>query len=408
MTTTAEATTADSVRTIDPSRSGISPWKKFKARPEDWFDQDEIARSRQYVKPLRIANILRIALNVVVDLAVIRTHAMPNLLHHLGLHNWVLEVFVVAATMMVVGLLENTGFSWWRSMVYDKKWEFSTMTVKTFVTDLLKGIGLGAVLNGVIFVLLWGIIRSTDLWWLFGWAALSAVSVGYAIVYLKLISPMFNKFKTLEDEELHAELLAVAHGVGADLKKVEVQDASKRDTRSNAYVGGLGKTRRMVLFDNMLEWPKDEVRWVCAHEIGHWRRKHLLRMIPVVLALQLIDFVVLKLVFTNDAVLRFAGVKALGDPGAIPLFFFLFALPGLATGLIVAWVSRAHERDADLFGLEAVPDPEAAKASFKHLATDSLADLSPSLWKRLTHSHPEMAERMAMIDEWDRRQKASA
>jgi STE24 endopeptidase len=382
---------------------GISPWKSFKANPEDYFDKEEIARSRRYVKPLRIANVLRIAVNLAVDLAVIRTHAMPRLLNRLDLNNWVLEVFVVAAALLVIGLVVNTGFSWWQSMVYDKKWEFSTMTPATFFGDLGKSIGLGLVLNGIVFVLLWWIIRGTDLWWLFGWAALSAVSVGYAIVYLKLISPMFNKFKTLEDEELHADLLAVAHGVGADVSKVEVQDASKRDKRSNAYVGGLGRTRRMVLFDNMLEWPKDEVRWVCAHEIGHWRRKHLLRMIPAVLALQLVDFIALKLIFTNDAVLRFAGVKALGDPGAIPLFMFVFALPGLVTGLAVAWVSRAHERDADLFGLEAVPDPEAAKASFKHLATDSLADLTPSLWKRLNHSHPEVAERLAMIEEWDRR-----
>jgi STE24 endopeptidase len=396
-------TTAPATRTINPSRSGISPWKAFKADPSDWFGEEEIAKAKRYVTPLRYVNIAKLALNFVVDLTVIRTHAMPNLLHHLNVNNWFVEVVLVMAVITAIGVVINTPFSWWQSMVHDKKWEFSTMTVGTFWSDFAKQLSIGLVINGVLVGVLWSIIRGTEYWWLFGWGAISLIQVGFAIVYPRVIAPLFNKFKPLDDVELHESILEVARSVGADIEKVEIEDMSKRDTRKNAYVGGAGKTRRMVVADTMLEWPHDEVRWVCGHEIGHWRLKHLLRFAAYIVALSLLDFIALKLLFSSDRVLHFAGVKALGDPGAVPLFFFAFALPNLVTGPIGMYFSRVHERQADLFGLEAVPDPDAATRAFRKMGTENLADLSPSLWKRLTHSHPEVPERLAMVQEWGRR-----
>lgn len=393
------------VRTIEPARAGITPWRAFKADPTEWFDPEEIAKAKRYVKPLRRVGRIQRALTVLVDVVIIGTHAMPNMLDRLGFNNWVLDVFAVIAVTTVASLAIGVGFDWWQSMVYDKKWDFSTMTAKTFFADLAKGLTLGLVLNALLTMVIWTLIRGTELWWLWAWVAVSVIQVGFAIVYPRVIAPMFNKFTQLDDEALHAEILRVAHGVGADIEKVEIEDASKRDTRKNAYVGGAGKTRRMVLFDTMLEWPKEQIVWVCAHEIGHWRRKHILRFIPFVLALLFIDFAVLRLLLTSEWILDFAGVESLRDPGAIPLFYFVFALPGLVTGLASAYMSRVHERDADLFGLEAVPDPDSAMTAMRKLYTESLSDLTPSLWKRLNHSHPPVAERLAMISEWGSRQQ---
>lgn len=393
------------VRTIDPARSGISPWRAFKTDPRQWFGEDEIAKAKRYTKPLKIARVMQVTLTLVIDVAIIASKAIPNLLDDLGWNNWVLEVLVVMAVLTAVGLVESVGFDWWQSMVYDKRWDFSTMSVGTFFGDLAKNLVIGAILNGLVFVLLWWIIRSTQLWWIVGWAALAVLQVGFALLAPRIILPLFNKFTRIEDEDLHADIISVAHSVGADIDKVEVSDASKRDVRKNAFVAGAGKTRRMVLFDTMLEWPRAEVRWVCAHEIGHWRRKHIMRIIPIILALLFVDFAVLKLIVENKSVLDFAGVDSVGDPGAIPMFFFLFAIPGLVTGLVGSYFQRVHERDADLFGLEAVPDAESAHAAMRKLYTESLSDLAPSLWRRLNHSHPPVAERLAMIAEWDRRSK---
>lgn len=396
----------EAVRTINPSRSGISPWRAFKTDPREWFGAEEIDKAKRYVTPLRRVRVVKIALNVVVDLAVIGSHLVPNLLADLGVDNWFVGAMVAMAVVTLIGLIINTPFEWWQEMVYDKKWDLSNMTPKLFFADMAKQLSIGLVLSSAIVGLLWWLIRSTDLWWFLGWIALSVLSVGFAIVYPRVIAPLFNKFKPLDNDALHASILEVAHGVGADIAKVEIEDTSKRTKRTNAYVGGAGKTRRMVVCDTMLAWPEEQIRWVCAHEIGHWRRKHIIKLIPWLLGLQLLDFVALKLIFDNERVLDFAGVDALGDPGAVPLFFFVFALPGLITGPIGSYFSRVHEREADLFGLEAVPDPDAASASFRQLQEENLGDLTPSLWKRLNHSHPPTAERLAMIAEWNRRQPA--
>ncbi|MEY2472340.1 MAG: endopeptidase [Actinomycetota bacterium] len=404
MTTTAQPP----VRTIDPSRSGITPWKAFKANPEDWFDPEEIAKARRYTKPLKTVRAIQIVLNLLIDVAVIRSHVFPKVLRHLALHNWVLDIVVVMIGLLAIGVVENVGFEWWRAMVYDKKWEFSTMTPGTFVGDQVKTLLINGVFSSLMFIVLWAVVRATDAWWILGWAVFSIIQVGLALIAPRFIAPLFNKFTQIPDDDLHADIISVAHGVGADIEKVEMADASKRDVRKNAYVAGAGKTRRMIVFDTMLEWPRPEVRWVCAHEIGHWRRRHIMRIIPVLVGLLLVDFAVLKLIFDSKRVLHFAGVNSIHNPGVLPLFLFVFALPGLVTGLAGAYISRVHERDADLFGLEAVPDPEAAHAAMRKLHTESLSDLTPSLWKRLNHSHPPVAERLAMIAEWQRRNSATA
>jgi STE24 endopeptidase len=169
----------------------------------------------------------------------------------------------------------------------------------------------------------------------------------------------------------------------------------------------MGKTRKLVLFDTLLEEPRANVRSVAAHEIGHWKLRHIRRMIPLALGLSFVTFFVVRLVLEWDALLRFAGVDSLRDPASLPLFLLVFPLPGIVTSLLQAWFIRAGEREADLFALEATDDPDAASEMERNLHVKNLADLAPSRWKRLTVDHPPAAERLAMIEGW-RRARADA
>jgi STE24 endopeptidase len=246
------------------------------------------------------------------------------------------------------------------------------------------------------------VIRHTDLWWLFGWLVVSAISIGLGALAPVLIDPIFNKFKRIDDDDLHADLVGLARQVGSDIAEVQVSDASRRTRKHNAYVTGLGKTRKLVLFDTLLSEPRAHVRSVAAHEIGHWTLRHIRRSIPLGLALLFVNFVVVRLVLGWDAALRFAGVASLKDPAAIPLFLLVFPLPGIATGLLQSWFVRAGEREADLFALEATQDADAASEMERNLHVQNLADLAPSRWKRLKADHPPAAERLAMIEGWRR------
>jgi STE24 endopeptidase len=391
--------------TIDIRRAGINPWKAHPAEPADYFSADEIAKAKRYVTPLRRVGMVERIVGFLVALAIVRGHVVPNLVD--GVDSWVARLVIAAAVIALIEIAVALPFGGWRELSYDKRWGFSTQTVKGFVSDAVKSALLSPVLLIVIALPLWFVIRHSDLWWVLGWLVVGAISLLIGVLSPVLIDPIFNKFKRIDDEDLHADLVGLAHEVGADLQEVQISDASRRTRKHNAYVTGMGKTRKLVVFDTMLTEPRAHVRSVAAHEIGHWKLRHIRRSVPLGLGLVFVNFVAVRLVVGWDWALRFAGVDSLKDPAALPLFLLVFPLPGIVTGLLQAWFVRAGEREADLFALEATQDADAAAEMERNLHVQNLADLAPSRWKRLTADHPPAAERLAMIESW-RRSRAAA
>ena len=378
----------------------ISPWRAFPADPEDWYSADEMAKADAYGKPLRRVLAFAGAIGFVVSVAVVLTHLAPKLIDALGVTNWVLGLLVSIAVIHVTTTLAGLPFGIWRELVYDKKWGFSKQTTKGFVIDELKALPLVLVLYLLLFGPLFAVIRSTELWWVLGWVVFAAVQLTIGILFPIVVFPLFNKYTPLEEGELRTEILETASKAGADITEVLVEDSSKRDTRPNAYVAGIGRVRRVVLFDNMLRYPTPAIVSVIAHEIGHWKMRHILRTIPMALATTFVTFAALGVLMENETVLDLAGVAAPGDPGALPLFLLLFTALGKLTGLASAWMSRVHERQADLYAYELLGSPSELKGFFHDISVENLMDLRPSLARRLKASHPPMAERMAMAEAW--------
>lgn len=378
----------------------LSPWRRVRTDPHDWFSAEEIAKAKSYVTPLRRVTTVGKLVALLVDIAVVGFHVAPNLLDVLDVTNWVGRLVVTVLLITVTGTIASVPFDAWRELSYDKRWEFSTQTVKGFVTDQLKGAALGVVLFSLLFTPLWAVIRATDLWWVYGWLVVAAISLVIGVLAPVVIMPIFNKFTPLDDADLRDELLALARQADADVSEVLVSDASRRSRKDNAFVTGMGKTRRLVLFDTILARPREQLRSVTAHEIGHWKLYHIRRMIPMQLAVLFVSFLALYLVLTWDTALDFAGVESAADPAALPLFLLVFAGTGAFTNLAVSWLSRANERDADLFALRVTGDPDAFMEMIRSLSTDNLADLAPSWWRRVTQTHPPSAERLAMGKAW--------
>lgn len=384
-------------------RAGVNPWKAVPADPADYFSSEEIAKAKSYVMPLRWLARAEAVVGAATLLALAGFHVAPNLLD--GTSGWVVRLIVTMAIIQVAEIVTTTGFDAYRELNYDKRWGFSTQTVNGFLSDLAKSLLIGTVLNIVLFLPLWWLIRSTELWWVYGWLFMAVLVVGIGLLGPVLIMPLFNKFTPLGDDhaELRDDLLALARNMDADVETIEVSDASRRTRKDNAFVAGAGKTRKLVLFDTLLDRPKEQIRSVAAHEIGHWKLRHVTRRsVPVVMVLLFANFFVLKVLLSWDGLLDFAGVKSLGDPAVLPLFMLLFPLASSATGLVSSYISRASEREADIFSLETTRDPDAAAAMIRSLHTDNLADLAPSWWKRVTHSHPPAAERLALVEAWRR------
>jgi STE24 endopeptidase len=368
--------------------------------PHEWFSAEEIAKAKSYVTPLRRVTTAGKLVALAADVAIVGFHVAPKTLSAFNVDNWVARLVVTVLIVTVVGTLTAVPFDAWRELHYDKRWEFSTQTVKGFVADQLKGAALGIVLFSILFTPLWAVIRATDLWWVYGWVVLAGISLVIGVLAPVIIMPIFNKFTPLDDDDLRAELLGLARQAEADVSEVLVSDASRRSRKDNAFVTGMGKTRRLVLFDTILARPREQLRSVTAHEIGHWKLHHIRRMVPLQLAVLFVSLLALYLVLTWDTALDFAGVDSAADPAVMPLFLLVFAAAGAFTNLAVSWLSRANERDADLFALRVTGDPDGFVEMIRSLSTDNLADLAPSWWRRVTQTHPPSAERMAMGRAW--------
>jgi STE24 endopeptidase len=378
----------------------ISPWRAFPASPDEWYEPEEMAKADEYGKPLRRVLFGQAVVAFAVDVAVVGLHVAPRAIRGSGATNWVAGLLVAILVITVVSTVVSLPVSAWRELGYDRRFGFSKQTTKGFVTDVAKAVPIGLVVNALLFVPLFAIIRSVDAWWLVGGAVFAFFNVAIGVLYPVVVAPLFNKYTPLEDGELRTRILDAAGHAGADITEVLVEDSSKRDTRPNAYVAGLGKVRRVVLFDNILRYPDDAVVSVVAHEIGHWKLRHILRTIPAILVIVFATFALLSALMENDALLRFAGVHDPGDPGALPLFLLLFLVVFRVMGLALAWLSRAHERQADLFAYRLLGSPAELRDFVHDISVENLMDLRPTPWRRLKASHPPFAERMAMADAW--------
>lgn len=397
--------------TARPERSGAAPaarpshWTRVPADPAEWFDAEEVARGRAYNRPLDRLRRVRFVLGAAVTIAFIVGQAAPRLLDALGVSGWVLQLVVVAVAPEATTLVYSPWFDAHRELVYDKRWGQSNQTASGFVADQLKGLAVGLTLTVLLVVPLYAVIRATDHWWLYGWLIFSGFTVLFGVFYPVLIAPLFNTFAPLEDERLKARVLEVAERAGLDIDGVLVADASRRSRAGNAYVAGLGRTRRVVLFDTILEWPPEQVEQVVAHELGHWRHAHLRRKVPVLVGAQLVMFVLTWAALRWEPLLDLAGVSSAGDPASLPLFLAVFPLGFVLVGLVSSWLSRVDERQADIHALEVLGDPQAFVGLFRSLAETNKADVDPGWWKRLTASHPPITERLAMARMWEGRRE---
>jgi STE24 endopeptidase len=378
----------------------LSHWRRIPADAADWFDRDEIERGRAFTRPAERMNRVRLVLTTAIAVAFVVGDAGPRLLDGLGWRGWALQVAVVAVAFTAVEFVVTPWFDGWRELVHDREWGLSTQTTGGYVADQVKNLLLAVVVGLLLLVPLWAVVRATDLWWLWGWLLFSVFTVLLGVLYPVVIAPLFNSFTPLEEGALRSRILEVAERCGLDISEVLVTDASKRTLAGNAYVAGLGRTRRVVLYDTILSWPDEVIVQVVAHELGHWRFAHLRRKLPVVIGLQLALFVGLWALLRWDWLLDLGGVDSVRDPGAVPIFFSLFPAGFVLANLATSYLSRADERQADLYALEVLERPDDFGQVFRTLAATNKSDVDPSRWKRLNASHPPIPERLAMAKRW--------
>jgi STE24 endopeptidase len=299
---------------------------------------------------------------------------------------WWIEVVLLTALVVGATMLARLPLSVWR-LRHERRWGFSTQTTAGWLVDRAKGLAIAIVLTSIAFLGLVGAGRAVPDWWPLV-AALGAAALVAALTFVApvVLEPVFNRFRPLADARLAQELRRLAARAGVPVRDVLVADASRRTRKHNAYVSGLGRTRRVVLWDTLLaDVAEPELKVVVAHELAHRRFRHVAWGTALGMA------------GAAGSVLALWALGAdAGDPRIVPIATALFAALELAVLPLGAALSRRWERVADRFSIELTGDPAAYERLHYGLARENLADLSPPRAYYLAfHGHPTAPERIA-------------
>jgi len=355
--------------------------------PAELFSVEQVERARRYHRPLYLALLLDETLGLAA-LSVLALTRVGSSLYD-GVPGAAFPALVVAVAAVV-----RLPLAFWRGHVRERRWGFSTQSARGWLVDRAKGLAVSVVLTSGALLGLAGLARWLPRTWPFVAAPAAAVLVlvvGFAAPVV--LEPLFNRFAPLRDQELADRLRALARRAGVPVRDVLVADASRRTRKVNAYVSGLGATRRVVLYDTLLrEAEPRQVELVVAHELGHRRARHVAQG---------------TLLGMLGAAATVAVVWALvADPGDLrqaPLVLLVASALELVALPVAAAVSRRWEREADRFSLDVTRDPEAFEAAHRELATANLSDLDPPRpVYALLFTHPTPPERIAAGRAWAR------
>ncbi|OGP72163.1 MAG: hypothetical protein A2W09_07635 [Deltaproteobacteria bacterium RBG_16_50_11] len=304
------------------------------------------------------------------------------------------------AILSLISNLFHIPFSLYETFVIEERYGFNTKTFKIWLLDLMKSIVLMALLGGFLLLLLLALIlHGGTYWWIWAWMGVGVFELLMLWLYPVLIAPLFNKFEPIENQSLVESIGALMEKVGLHAKGVFKMDASKRSRHTNAYFTGIGRNKRIVLFDTLLaSHTEEEVLAILAHEVGHWVKKHVLKQIVVLeiislalfyLVARFLDWPLLYQTFGFGEPVFYVGVFLLSA---------LFAPIGYFSHPLESAIFRKFEREADDFALELTRKAEPMQHALKRLATDNLANLTPHpLYAWFYYSHPPLVQRIERL-----------
>ena len=369
---------------------------------QEFYDDKKYSKSQEYLKDKTKLGLYSSTFSLILTLIVI----------HFGLFGF-LDEFVrsnsthyIISGLLFFGILFlindilNIPFSLYSTFVVEEKYGFNKTSIHTFLADKCKGYGLTIVFGSAIIVPVFYFFNTfQDNGWWIAWALITAFMIAVQPLFVHVIAPMFNKFTPLEEGDLKTAIEEFANKVGFPIGRIDVMDGSKRSAHSNAYFSGFGKSRRIALFDTLLDkHSTEEIVSVVAHEIGHYKKKHIITGT----VLGVIDTGIMLFIFNlfmNDSDL-FAvfSVDTVSIYCGLVFFSMLYSPISMVTSIFTTAMSRKNEFEADAYALETTQKPEPLISMLKGLSASNLSHLTPHpLMVFLSYSHPPVVDRIAAV-----------
>jgi STE24 endopeptidase len=365
-------------------------------------DEQEYRKSQLYQKENNRLSFWSSSFNLVVILLMIIAGGFAfadNIARSIASH----PVLISLVFFGIIGLasdLINIPFGVYDTFVIEKKYGFNTMTVKTFITDHLKGWLLALLVGApVLGLITWFYYKTGRNFWLYAWGLITLFSIFINLFYSELIVPLFNKQTPLPDGSLRSMIESFAERTGFKLRNIYIIDGSKRSTKANAYFSGFGPKKRIVLYDTLqMELTEEEIVAVLAHEIGHYRKKHvLLNLIFSIIVTGLMLFLLSVVVNNPDLSVALGSANTSFHLGLI-VFGILYSPLSLVIGLITNYVSRKNEFAADRFAKEHFRADMLANG-LKKLSVKNLSNMMPHpAYVFFHYSHPPLLKRLERLE----------
>jgi STE24 endopeptidase len=311
-----------------------------------------------------------------------------------GLSAWATAAFLMA--MGIALMLPGLPFAWWQQFRLEERFGFNTTTAKLWWADRAKGLALALVIGWPLLALVLKLAEWTGAWWwLWAWGCMMVFQLVMLVLAPVLILPLFNKFTPLPEGGLRERLLGLGRRTGFVAAQIQVMDGSKRSRHSNAFFTGFGRFRKIVLFDTLIQQLSEpELEAVLAHEIGHYKKKHIPKMLAWSAVTTLAGFYVISVLAGQPWFYRGFGF----EPGSLAPALLLFALlSGAATfwfSPLAHWWSRRYEYEADAYAAEAMKETRSLIGALRKLNEKNLSNLTPHPWySGFYYSHPTLLER---------------
>ena len=368
----------------------------------DVFDKEAYAKSQEYLKHSTVFSLVSAA----VELAVLLVfwfaggfNYLDLLVRDFGFSSLVTGIAYIGILLLLQGLL-SLPFDIYQTFVLEGKFGFNKTSPATFLLDKLKGMLLGVILGVPVLVALFWFFDNTGAFaWVWAWALVSLFSLVLQYVAPTLIMPLFNKFTPLEDGELKSSIMEYAHSVRFPLSGIFVIDGSKRSSKANAFFTGFGRQKRIALFDTLVEnHTVKELVAVLAHEIGHYKKKHVITAMVLSVVNMGVVFYLLSLFLNNRDLFDAFYMENLSIYASFLFFSLLYTPVEFILSIFLQFLSRRHEYQADRYAVETYSNGSSITDALKKLSRTNLSNLTPHpFYVFLNYSHPPLLARISRI-----------
>ena len=369
------------------------------------YDGEKYIQSQEYLKARTRFGLFSSTFSLGLILVVIHSDVFGILDQYVRIQteNYILQGLLFIGIIYFFQDIISLPFSLYNTFVIEQKFGFNKIKPGLYFIDKIKGYGIFIVLGStVITPLLYFFHVYSEIGWLIAWSVLTVFMIAIQPLFVHVIAPMFNKFTPLEEGDLRKEIEKYTSKVDFSLSRIDIMDGSKRSAHSNAYFTGFGKSRRIAIFDTLVEkHSTKEIVSVVAHEVGHYKLKHILQGTIIGIIETGIMLFAFNLIMNDISLFNVFGVNQLSVHAGIVFFSMFYAPVSMLTSIVTTAISRKNEFEADKFSLDTTSDGQALISMLIGLSANNLSHLTPHPMKVfLSYSHPPVIDRIKAVNQY--------